>query len=59
MIHISFGGPISYKGRSENQFQNICTYFGVEKWEKNNKGGLVKKHLSDGRLLKELITFDC
>ena len=48
----------SYKERSDNHFRVICSYFGLEEWEKNAKGGLVKKRLSDSLLLEKLILFE-
>ncbi len=32
----------SYKERSDNQFHRICSFFGLEEWQRNDKGALVK-----------------
>jgi hypothetical protein len=48
----------SYQERSDNQFTRICSFFGLEEWEKNKKGALVKKRLSNSNLLEKLILFE-
>jgi hypothetical protein len=48
----------SYKERSDNQFHRICCFFGLEEWDKNAKGGMVKKRLSDSKFLEKLVLFE-
>jgi hypothetical protein len=48
----------SYQERSDNQFTRICSFFGLEEWEKNKKGALVKKRFSNSNLLEKLILFE-
>jgi hypothetical protein len=48
----------SYKDRSDKQFHDICSFFGIEKWEKNEKGKLVKIRLTNAQLLDGLVCFE-
>jgi hypothetical protein len=44
----------SYKDRSNNQFHDICSFFGVEKWEPTEAGKLVKINLPMHSVSKDL-----
>ncbi len=39
----------------EEPSERICSFVGLEEWEMNKKGALVKKRFSSSKLLKKLI----